>query len=392
MSDSLYRKLTEGVLDDDQVRALINWQLSRKEEDVDSQLIEECLMFLYPDATGIDPVRKAKMLDNFREMIETSAEHRRARQQHVHRRPRKALAIAMLLILMLALAVSAVAYWISRGVLNFNDDFGWGTPIVSQEGAEEFVRTGALAHKELEHVSIDVLEAAYDGAEMRIVYGVTSKVGQPYLPPDDDTIYTIPGAAEDQVHVCDYVIINDQRAFFYDTYETLEENQNQVLYYLQTNLKAWNIDVTGAETLNIELPLLGRAAYKQKPKTVAFTIPAEVPEGMVREAELIRGYAGEHEVSLVYAGFSPVCGYAELHFAGITKEEFNAKFFGMGDVVTADGEPLAGAHLEGNTREENDGVTIGFSVMPPADGWPDQLELIVFMHGESNWGARIKLN
>ena len=45
----------------------------------------------------------------------------------------------MLLILMLALAVSAVAYWISRGVLNFNDDFGWGTPIVSQEGAEEFL-------------------------------------------------------------------------------------------------------------------------------------------------------------------------------------------------------------------------------------------------------------
>ena len=65
MSDILYRKLTEGVLEDDQVRALIDWQLSRKEEDIDSQLIEECLMFLYPDATGMDPGRKAKCWTTF---------------------------------------------------------------------------------------------------------------------------------------------------------------------------------------------------------------------------------------------------------------------------------------------------------------------------------------
>ena len=391
MSDALYRKLTEGVLEDDQVRALIDWQLSRREEDVDSQLIEECLMFLYPDATGMDPARKAKMLDNFRDMIDKSGTHRRAKQQHMHRRPRKTLVIAMLLILMLALAVSAVAYWISRGVLNFNDDFGWGTPIVSQEGAEEFVSTGVLVHEELEHVSIDVLEAVYDGAEMRIVYGVTSKVGQPYLPPDDDTIYTIPGAEEDEVHMCDYVLINDQDAYFYDAYETLGDNPNQVLYYLQTNLKAWNVDVEGAETLTIELPMLGRPAYKQKPKTVAFTIPAEVPEGMVRGAKLTHGYAGEYEVSLVYAGFSPVCGYVELHFAGISKKEFESRCFGMCDIVTIDGERIVGAHMEGNTREDNGGITIGFSVMPPADGWPDKLELIVFMHGESNWSAQIEL-
>lgn len=392
MSDILYRKLTEGVLKDEQVRALIDWQLSRREEDVDSQLIEECLMFLYPDAAGMDPARKAQMLVGFQEMIDKPGTHRRAKPQHMNRRPRKALVIAMLLILMLALAVSAVAYWISRGVLNFNDDFGWGTPIVSQEGAEEFVSAGALAHMELEHVSIDVLEAVYDGAEMRIVYGITSKVGQPYLPPDDDTIYTIPGAEEDEVHMCDYVFINDQDAYFYDTYETLGDNPNQVLYYLQTNLKAWNVDVTGAETLRIELPMLGRPAYKQKPKTVAFTIPAEVPEEMVRGAKLIGSDASGYEVSLAYAGFSPVCGYAELHFSGITKEEFETRCFGMGNILTVDGNRLSGAHLEGNTREENGGITLGFSVMPPADGWPDELELIVVMEGEPNWSAHIELD
>ena len=391
MSDTLYRKLTEGVLEDDQVRALIDWQLSRREEDIDSQLIEECLMFLYPDATGMDPARKAKMLDCFREMIEKSGTHRRAKPRHMHRRPRKALVIAMLLILMLALAVSAVAYWISRGVLNFNDDFGWGTPIVSQEGAEEFVNAGVLAHEELENVSIDVLEAVYDGAEMRIVYGVTSKVGQPYLPPDDDTIYTIPGAEEDEVHMCDYVLINDQDAYFYDTYEMLGDNPNQVLYYLQTNLKAWNVDVEGAETLTIELPMLGRPAYKQKPKTVGFTIPAEVPEGMVRGAKLIGGDAAGYEVSLSYAGFSPVCGYVELHFAGISKKEFESRCFGMCDIVTIDGERIVGAHMEGNTREDNGGITQSFSMMPPAKGWPDQLDIIVTMEGEPNWSARIEL-
>lgn len=376
MGEVLYRKLTENLLDEAQVRMIIEWQLSKPEKDIDCQLIEECLQYLFPDTQGLSPEKKEAMLSGFKADIKKEKAVRPSVKTCRHRRPKR-MAIVIALLLLMALSATAVAYWIGRGVLNFNEDFGWGIPIRSQKGAKAFVHTGVLAHKELEHVTIDVLEAAYDGAEMRIVYAITSKVGEPYLQQGDRDTYIIPGAKEDEVHMCDYVLINDQESFFYDTYETLGEQTNQVLYYLQTNLKAHDIYVAGEENLTIELPILGRPVYGQKRETVEFAISAEVPENMVRRAELIKGTAEHHEVTLSYAGFSPVCGYVELHFSDISREEFERIFYGMGNVVSLAGEPLTGAHLEGNVREENGGITLGFSVMPPSNGWPDQMEFIV---------------
>ena len=389
MSEILLRKLTEGMLDDDQVKALIEWQLTKPAEEIDCQLIQECLLHLYP-AGQMNPERRDRILEGFR-LTFKSQRRRGAKNQIVHRRPKKMMAIILLAALLLALAVTAAAYLFRRGVLNFNEDFGWGTAIVSQEGAEEFVQSGTLAHLELEHVVIDVLEAVYDGAELRIVYGVTSKVAPAYLPPDDNTIYTIPGAVEDEVHMCDYVLVNGQDSYFYDTYETLGDNPNQVLYYLQTNLKAWNVEVMDSETLTIELPMLGKPVYRQKRPMVTFQIPAQMPKEMIRSAMITDAMTEGHEVTIKYAGFSPIAGYVELHFAGISKDEFYRKFDGMGDVRNEQGESMKGGRMEGNTREEDGGITEGFAVMPPADGWPENMQLVVRMQDGEDWNVGIKL-
>ena len=70
---------------------------------------------------------------------------------------RRAWRTAVVLAALCALSVGGVAYGLSRGALSFNEDFGWGTPIVSQPGAEAFLVSGALAHASLAHVDVDVL-------------------------------------------------------------------------------------------------------------------------------------------------------------------------------------------------------------------------------------------
>ena len=65
MSEILLRKLTEGMLDDDQVKALIEWQLTKPAEEIDCQLIQECLLHLYP-AGQMNPERRDRILEGFR--------------------------------------------------------------------------------------------------------------------------------------------------------------------------------------------------------------------------------------------------------------------------------------------------------------------------------------
>lgn len=156
-------------------------------------------------------------------------------------RMRKKLAIALLMILLIALSVAGIAYCIKRGVLNFNEGLNAGTEMVWHENAVELVESGIIQHIELEHVDIDVIETAYDGHELRVVYGVTSKMGQIKPIEGFEGSYEVPGAEEDGVHVCDYIRVNGQDAYFYDIYEAVGENPNQLLYYLQTNLTAWDI-------------------------------------------------------------------------------------------------------------------------------------------------------
>ena len=65
MSEILLRKLTEGMLDDDQVKALIEWQLTKPAEEIDCQLIQECLLHLYP-ADQMNPERRDQILEGFK--------------------------------------------------------------------------------------------------------------------------------------------------------------------------------------------------------------------------------------------------------------------------------------------------------------------------------------
>lgn len=387
MSRKLYSILTEGALDETQVEALLSWQLSLPAEKIDCLLVRECLAFLDPDAPGMDFKRKWEIRERLRA---TSGSRRSVVRKHTHRRPQRMLIIAALMLLMLALAASAVAYIYSRGVLNFNVDFGYGTQVTGQEGAEKLVTAGTLAHLELEHVIIDVLEAACDGTELRIVYRLTSKVGDCYIGEHSVDSYIVPGAEEDIVHMCDFVSVNGEKAYFYDDYETLGDEPNQVLYYLQSNLLDWGVDVSGSDTLEIGLPCLGIPEYGVEPEMVCFTIPSLITPDMIRGAQLVAAHAGGYSVTLETARFTPLSGYVQFFVEGVQREELWEIAEGWGWTEDANGHKIEGGRLEGVNKAEN-GTGISFFIMPPQEGWMEEIRYVYQMIDGNDWIFDIRL-
>lgn len=389
MSKALYEKLTAGILSDEQVSLLLNWQLSLHAEEIDCALVDECLRYLDRDAPGMDESRKREIWGGLFEQI---TEHRRrARMIHTHRRTNRVLVVAALMLLLLAMAVSAVAYMYARGVLNFNEDFGFGTMITSQEGAEELVTSGTLAHLELEHVIIDVLEAACDGTELRIVYRLTSKVGDCYIGEHSSDSYIVPGMEEDGVHMCDFVLVNGEDAYFYDTYEVQGEQSNQVLYYLQSTLLDWGVDVTGADTLEIGLPCLGVAEYGKEREMLRFTIPATIEPEMIRGAQMTAAYAGEYNVTMRLARFTPLSGYVQFFIEGVQREQLWEIADGWGYAVDAQGKKIPGSRFEGCDKAET-GTELSFFIMPPRDGWMEEIRYIYQMQDGKDWTFDIRLD
>lgn len=379
MTDDWKEKLTRADLTDDDVLALLNWQLSLPAEQMDCDLISECDLYLSPDASGMDAAKKQQLHDALLAQIagEPSAVQRTAPARAPHRRAgrRKLAVIALIALLMLALAVGGVAYTVRRGVLNFNEDWGWSNSLVYQEGAESFLVSGALAHLELEHVTIDVIEAVTDGADLRVVYSVTNNEGLPVEGTAGTEYHDVPGAQEDGVHMCDWIEINGQDAYFDDAFEAPGEAPGQMLYYLQTNMPSWGVDITGCEELQIGLPILPRKEGERAWQTIEFTIPARIDESLLRGAQVVSADIDGRGVTVVQAVFSPLNGYVEIEVEGMTKELFFRECTTLAEVYGPDGYAISGAHLTSAGGETDTGYIFGFTVRPPVNGWPDTLVL-----------------
>lgn len=385
--DDWRRRLTDAELTDADVQAILDWQLSLPAEQMDIELMRECDLFLSPDAPGMDEARKTEILNALRMRMDEAP--RRAKSP-VHRR-RRLLTAALIGLLLLALAVGGVAYSIRRGVLNFNEDYGWYGTLVHLSGAEDLVVAGPLAHLELEHVTIDVTEAVTDGADLRVVYSVTNNEGIP-VSGDPGSDYTdVPGAAEDGVHMCDWIEVNGQDAYFDDAFQAPGDAPGQMLYYLQTNLPSWGVDISGCETLDIGLPMLPRAEGERSWQTVDFTIPSKLDPSQLMTAQIESADMGGHAVRVTQATFSPINGYVEIEIEGLTEAQYMREFTTIHEVYGPDDYALSGVRPSGGGETET-GYAVGFAMRPPLDGWPDTLVLALERKDyTADWEAVIRL-
>lgn len=389
----LREKLKNGPLTRDDVLAILSWQLSLPAEEMDCALISECDLFLDPDGPRLSEAREDALLAAILGRIDAGtagrpASQHKARARGAHRRPlRKAAIAALLALALLALAVAGVAYGYRRGVLNFTEGFGFAG-MVSQPGADALVTSGALAHVELAHVTVDVLEAVYDGAELRVVYALTSPDGLLH-PAEHAEGYEMPGAAEGDVTMCDFLRVNGQDVYLDNTWEAPGDVPGQMLYYLQTNLNDWGVDVSGAETLTLGLPLYpGEGGVSS---TLDFAIPAAVPEGLVKTASLVSCDMGGLTASVTASAFSPLNGYIRVRIDRLTRERYNVDFAQRCEIRTVDGAPLTDCRIRG--MEFGDGYAeFGVTITPTEEAWPEELVVAFLLtDGQSDWTVRVRL-
>ena len=108
MDNRMKEKIKNGTLTHKDVRALIDWQLTLREEQIDAPLLAECLMALYPQDYALSPAEKAKLWERIKTAaFGTSRVHKRVRQTHRRRYSTKTLLIALLITLLLAGAAIA---------------------------------------------------------------------------------------------------------------------------------------------------------------------------------------------------------------------------------------------------------------------------------------------
>ena len=103
MDKRMKEKLRRGSLTNGDVRRLIDWQLTQRAEAIDSALVLECLLFLYPDEPGLPEEGRGVLLDRLWRAIHRPSRVIRAR----HRLTRRAVLIALLLALLAGAAIAA---------------------------------------------------------------------------------------------------------------------------------------------------------------------------------------------------------------------------------------------------------------------------------------------
>lgn len=108
MDQRMKEKIKSGSLTKADVRKLIDWQLSLRAERIDHGLVDECLLFLYPDAPGLSSAARDTLWGRLAEaMFSPSRARRRSDRMHQGRYSTKTMMIALLLTLLIAGAAIA---------------------------------------------------------------------------------------------------------------------------------------------------------------------------------------------------------------------------------------------------------------------------------------------
>lgn len=109
MDNRMKEKIRNGRLTRDDVRRMIDWQLTLESEKIDSHLLGECLLFLYPQEPALRQEDKEMLWNRIRAAaFGTSRLHRRRTQHHRRASVRTILIAALLLLLLAGAAIAAV--------------------------------------------------------------------------------------------------------------------------------------------------------------------------------------------------------------------------------------------------------------------------------------------
>jgi hypothetical protein len=300
-----------------EVVKLLRGQIFSPAKKVDMPLVDECLRYL-------DEAYSNGSIPN--EDVVWTRIKARLNEKHRHFVPaRRALVISLIVVLLLALLGVAYAIF-GRNVFNFYFDAGWPKSEGAVQDSAYQLLNSNLLHTSFAHTDLDVLEAVYDGHELRMVYSLwwrdatetypairtVREAGGKNIEEIDASCFEADGIAR----MCDWMEVNGESVYFSDIWTVMGGRPGQVLYYLQTNLFEYDVDI--GDELTIGLPLLkvpftrpdGSKTMAHLPTAeTTFTIPVTRKEGLAyRLVPMGPQTTGGYPMLVATGYFSPEAG------------------------------------------------------------------------------------
>ncbi len=322
-------------------------------------------------------------------------------------------AFVLAAILALGLIGAAAAYFM-RDIFNFTFDAGWDKSRGSVQKSAYRLNNENLVHLEFEHTDLDILQAVYDGHELRVVYSLWWRDATEPLPiaPGSEYIDVSCFSQDGIMQMCDWIEVNGQDAFFSDIHTVRGEKNGQALFYLQSNLMDWNIEPT--DELVIGLPVIARGPDephagigKATPETT-FKINMLKGEGLYFKAEEMQPIVVDYYPIRVYMGrFSPVSSVLRIEILDIdgtfdpddweTPHPIWDYGYEWGNAVLCDMDfnPIGITSVEAwghPITAEGPTVTVHYSITPP-EKWPKRAQLVMKnQDGTLNKAAALPFN
>jgi len=308
----------------------------------------------YPQTPDVVRIRMEQTLAGIR---------REAAKQPPWRYARR-LSFAVTMALVTVLAVGAVAAGAHFGVFDFMKKMFGASGVLPE--AEELVQQN-LGSLKLEHTTLNVDEAVYDGGTLHVVYSITQNDADVPLTEQDaedsQSAFQLAVAA-DAVHMeCDSFWVNGTEYCMTNcsTVDTMiGENDGELLCYLDIQLASAGIVPDGDFT--VKLPVAGGNGDYQ---TLDFTVQASGSDW-----QPVVLYSDNATVTLTSAFVSPVRIYATLRLemnADASAQEADETFedWAEAELVDAQGNRLAGmTELMPENLVDGESVDYSYTFLP----------------------------
>ncbi len=274
------------------------------------------------------------------------------RQEQRAGKTAKRLSFAMVMAITLLVAAMAVAAAVWGGVLHFSDDWMQDHESITLPQAQGLVQTD-LAHYQFGSVKMDVLQAIYDGQELRIVYSLEdSAVINAY--PDNPWQTLEEMNLKGFLGSCDGGAIDGKDIYWENDRMIGTQVPGRVLFYKRANLEE-----TLEGKFTVSLYVLAGGAEQ----------PSFVMDAGMAAAAAKRGTAKAYEkdglkVELISAVFTPLRGSLEVRFTSADNPHDWSLYL-------PDGTLLSGYMVSWDPEETVQDILFLFD--PPQAGWPETL-------------------
>ncbi len=368
--------LKKGALSRQEIDLIFRGQLLLPARNRDTGLMQECAAALTMDNSAASQAQRRvwNMIAQDVDRLKQETSQRKAVRRHT--------GMVIVMVLILALAAAGLAAALSPQVFSFL--WGQETPnaFVQKDAADQVKMNLGNIHKE--HVAVTILEAAFDGQELRVVYSIRDKNAKRPYTQEDEALLGIAAEKDSLGIICDWVVIDGADVYLSDCGTKSGAQNGELLFYLQALTAEQGVHPEGDFTVGLPLfrNTTGERPASVVPPELQFTLNASDALKLVRNAKPTEATIDGVMYSMIEAAFTPVAGSIRLDVTGDGTRDAKGLVYAFGQDArlytlagVPIGEPPVSSFVEAGGQDEPP-TAILMRIVPP-DVWPEEMLLAI---------------